>query len=104
MTVKCIFLATGEHIIGDVADGITFDDPVTISNPAQIIMQQTEGGRVGAAFAPYVPYAKDNKVTIQARGIVGECDIDLNLTNEYNRIFGHGIVVATADTLSQIKA
>ena len=56
MTVKVYRLTSGEDIISDAdidSRGYTFN------NPAQIIMQQTQDGRVGAAFAPFAPYAKD---------------------------------------------
>lgn len=99
MTIKCIRLATGEDIIGDVSDSFTADDPVIVKNPAQIVVRQTETGNVGAAFAPFMPFAKDNTVKFYSRGVIGEIDIDMNLVNEYNRIFGSGIVVATADQM-----
>jgi hypothetical protein len=99
MTIKCVRLSTGEDIIGDVSDAFTADDPVIIKNPAQIVVRQTETGGVGAAFAPFAPFAKDNTVKFYSRAIIGEIEIDINLVNEYNRIFGSGIVVATADQL-----
>lgn len=99
MTIKCVRLITGEDVIGDVSDCFTLDDPVIIKNPAQIVIRQTETGNVGAAFAPFMPFAKDNTVKFYPHAIVGEIEIDNNLANEYNRIFGSGIVVATADQL-----
>lgn len=104
MTIKCIRLSTGEDVIGDISEAFTSEDPVVVKNPAQIVIQQTDGGRVGAAFAPFLPFAKDNTVTFYGRSIVGECEIDINLQNEYNRIFGSGIVVATADNIQNIRA
>lgn len=99
MTIKCVRLITGEDIIGDVSDSFTADDPVVIKNPAQIVIRQTETGSVGAAFAPFMPFAKNNTVKFYANAVIGEIEIDLNLVNEYNRIFGSGIVVATADQI-----
>lgn len=99
MTIKCIRLATGEDIIGDVEDKALENDPTIIKNPAQIVLQQGEGGKVGAAFVPFLPFAKDNVVRYYSNGVIGECEIDMNLKNEYNRIFGSGIVVATANQL-----
>lgn len=94
MTIKCLKLSTGEDVIGDVLDKALENDPTIVRNPAQIVLQQKEGGGVGAAFMPFAPFAKDNKVTFYSNGVVGECEIDMNLANEYNRIFGSGIVVA----------
>lgn len=99
MTIKCVRLITGEDIIGDVSETFTSDEPIIVKNPAQIVIRQNETGNVGAAFAPFYPFAKDNTVKFYANAIVGEAELDTNLVNEYNRIFGSGIVVATADQM-----
>ena len=98
MSVKVCKLITGEDIIADVEvdqHGYTF------TNPAQIVVQQTQDGRVGAAIAPFAPYAKDSKVRISNAGVIGEMEIDVKLINEYNRIFGSGIMIAGADEIPQ---
>jgi hypothetical protein len=98
MTVKAYRLSSGEDIIAEIEVhplGYWFN------NPAQVIVQQTQDGRVGAAFAPFAPFAKDNKVLIYKAGVIGEMEIDIKMVNEYNRIFGSGIVVATADEIPQ---
>lgn len=96
MSVKVCKLITGEDVIADVEldhNGYTF------TNPALIVVQQTQDGRVGAAFAPYVPFAKDGKLRIFKENVIGEIEIDIKLINEYNRIFGSGIMIAGADEL-----
>lgn len=99
MSVKVYKLVTGEDLIADVEvdqHGYLF------SNPAQLILQQGQDGRVGAAFAPYAPYAKDNKVRIFKDYVMGEIEIDVKLINEYNRIFGSGIMIAAANEMPSI--
>jgi len=96
MTVKVCRLVSGEDVIADVEvdqHGYLF------SNPALIVVQQTQDGRVGAAFAPFAPYAKDGKVRIFKDFVAGEMELDIKLINEYNRIFGSGIMIAGADEL-----
>jgi len=99
MTVKVYRLVSGEDIIADVEvdqNGYHF------TNPAAIVVQQSNDGRVGAAFVPFAPYAKDNKVLIYERGIAGEIEVDVKLVNQYNSIFGSGIVVASANEMPSI--
>jgi hypothetical protein len=96
MSVKVCKLITGEDVMADVevdADGYL------LNNPAQIVIQQTQDGRVGAAFAPFAPYAKDGKVRIFNNYVIGEMEIDIKLINEYNRIFGSGIMIASANDM-----
>lgn len=96
MTVKVCRLISGEDVIASVERN---QHGYTLSNPAQIIVQQSPDGRVGAAFAPFAPFAKDNKVLIFENGVIGEMEVDVKLINEYNRIFGSGIVIAAADEI-----
>jgi hypothetical protein len=96
MAVKVYRLVTGEDIISDAEKN---QHGYILNKPAQLIVQQTEDGRVGAAFAPFAPFAKDNKVLIYDGGIIGEMELDIKLINEYNRIFGSGIIVAAANEI-----
>ena len=96
MTVKVYRLITGEDIISDAEKD---QNVYVLKKPAQIVVQQTEDGRVGAAFAPFAPFAKDNVVRIYEHGIIGEIELDIKLINEYNRIFGSGIIVASANDI-----
>ena len=61
MSVKVVRLVSGEDVIADVEID---HNGYMLSNPALIVVQQTQDGRVGAAFAPFAPYAKDGKVRI----------------------------------------
>jgi hypothetical protein len=99
MTVKVYRLVSGEEIIGDVEidnQGYHF------TNPAAIVVQQQQDGRVGAAFVPFAPYAKDNKVLIYKATIAGEMEVDVKMVNQYNSIFGSGIIVAGANEMPSI--
>lgn len=96
MTVKVCRLVSGEDVIADVE---LDQHGYMLSNPALIVVQQTQDGRVGAAFAPFAPYAKDGKVRIFKDFVAGEMELDVKLINEYNRIFGSGIMIAGADEL-----
>jgi len=94
MTIKCLKLITGETIIGEVEES---SDIVSVETPAAIILQQTEDGRVSASFAAFTPYAKFVKFKTSA--IIAEVMIDDRMADEYRRIFGSGLVVATANQL-----
>ena len=96
MSVKVVRLVSGEDVIADVEID---HNGYMLSNPALIVVQQTQDGRVGAAFAPFAPYAKDGKVRIFKSFVAGEMELDVKLINEYNRIFGSGIMIASANEI-----
>lgn len=101
MTVKVSKLVTGEDVIADVE----IDEVgIVLNNPALIVIQQTQDGRVGASFAPFAPYAKDGKVRIFKNFVMGEIEVDVKIVNEYNRIFGSGIMIASASDIPPASA
>lgn len=101
MTVKVYKLISGEDIIADVEDNPS-ESVITLKNPAAIVVQQTADGRVGAAFAPYAPFAKDNEIVIYKSALAGHMEVDVKLINEYNRIFGSGIMIASASEMPKM--
>lgn len=91
MTVKAFKLVSGEDIMAEV---VTSDTSVVIlDKPAVILVQRGEGGNVGVGLQPYTPFAAGN-ITLYKTSLIAEFDVDMNLVNEYNRIFGSGIVIA----------
>lgn len=96
--IKVFKLLNGEEIIAKtVLTGLGY----TLSDPAAIVIQQTEKG-VGVALAPYMPYAESD-ITLFASAIATEGTPSQSMANEYNRIFGSGIEVVSASALSGLK-
>ena len=101
MTVKAFKLITGEELICTTDDMVTLDGGgyINVKNAAVVILRDDERGQMHLGLLPYAPYAES--VMLYNRGIVAELMINIKLENEYNRMFGSGIQIATAD---QIKA
>jgi hypothetical protein len=91
MTVKALKLVSGEDIIAEIVNGDT--SVLILKNPAVIVVQRSEGGQMGVGLQPYTPFA-EGYVTLYKTSLIAEFDTDVNLKNEYNRIFGSGIVIA----------
>ena len=99
MTVKVYKLINGEELIAEVFN--SFDSYIELKSAATIVVQQTERG-MGVGLAPYMPYAKGN-IHLHKQAIASSGDPDPNMVNEYNRLFGSGIVTAPASVLSSLK-
>ena len=96
--VKVFKLLNGEEIIAKTeVTGLGY----TLSDPAAIVIQQTEKG-VGVALAPYMPYAESD-ITLYSTAIATEGTPAKSMANEYNRIFGSGLEVVSASALSGLK-
>lgn len=94
MNVKVFKLINGEDLIAEVQENA---DSFTAKNPASIVMQQTERG-VSVALAPYMPYSTGDLILYKT-GLTACGNPELQMTNEYNRIFGSGIQIAAAGSV-----
>lgn len=91
MTVKAFKLVSGEDIIAEI---VTDDQGVfVLKSPAVIVVQRSETGQMGVGLQPYTPFATED-ITLYKTSLIAEFEADMNLVNEYNRIFGSGIVIA----------
>lgn len=95
MPVKVLKAINGEDIIANVKH--ENETELKVEDPAVIVLQQGKDGNVGVSIAPYMPYAQN--VYITKAGLVAIGDPDRALENEYNRIFGSGIVLAPAGSV-----
>lgn len=94
MTTKCFKIVSGEELLANVVD----EDSVsyTISNPAQIAIQQKEDGKIGLMIAQYMPYAEGDvilfKSAIATVGTPAE-----GLVAEYNSKFEEQPLIQVPD-------
>jgi len=89
--IKVFKLLNGEELIADVK---SMDGFYEMSDPAAIVIQQTAKG-VGVALAPYMPYA-NNPIKLYVSAIVSESTPNVDMENEYSRIFGTGIQIVSS--------
>jgi hypothetical protein len=92
MTVKIFKMINGEVIMADIVSEDFGQGHYVVNEPASVMLQERDGG-MGVGIAPYMPYA-EGKVQIRLNAIAAEADADQKLANEYNRLFGSGIVIA----------
>jgi hypothetical protein len=101
MTVKIFKLTTGEEVIGTEEESTR--DGITLKSPAVILMRQTQDGKFSVALAPYMAYAEFGKVYVYRTAIAADCEPDIQMVNEYNRIYGSGIEIANVMPSSSIQ-
>ena len=96
--IKVFKMINGEELIAKVT-GQT-EKEYSVESPSAIMLQQ-QGESIGVGLAPYMPYASDIALQVNAVAAVGTPDV--NLENEYNRLFGSGLTIASASTLAGLK-
>jgi hypothetical protein len=100
MTVKVYKLINGEELIAEVFSETP--DVTVLKSAASIVLQQTKDG-MGVGLAPYMPYVNGN-IELHNHAIAAKGNPDPNMVNEYNRLFGSGIVMAPASALSGLNS
>jgi hypothetical protein len=95
MAVKAYKLINGEDIIGDIkSDELGF---IMIENPAIVTLHNADG-KMNVGLSPYAPFA-EGAVTVFKNAIAATFEVGSQMVNEYNRIFGSGIIVASANQM-----
>ena len=88
MNIKVIKLITAEELIGEWNQ-----EKNSITNP--VIMIPVSKDQVG--FQPWVPLAKEEEIFLKEQHIMVVLTPDTKLQNEYNRVFGSGLVLPDED-------
>ena len=84
MNIKVVRLVSGEELIGKWNE-----EKNTITNP--VVMIPIAKDQLG--FQPWIPYSEDEEITLKDQHIVVILTPDTKLQNEYNRVYGSGLVV-----------
>ena len=88
MNIKVIKLITAEELIGEWNQ-----EKNSITNP--VVMIPVSKDQVG--FQPWVPLAKEEEIVLKEQHIMVVLTPDTKLQNEYNRVFGSGLVIPQED-------
>jgi len=84
MNVKIVKMISGEEIIGEWDE-----EKSLIKNP--VVMIPVDKNKI--AFQPWLPYSEDKEYKLKEAQIHVVANPSTTIVNEYNRMFGSGIVV-----------
>ena len=90
MNIKAVRLVSGEELIGDWND-----EKYIITNP--VVMIPVAKDQLG--FSPWVPYVDEEEIHLKEQHIITVLTPDKKLQNEYNRVYGSGLIVSNADKI-----
>lgn len=94
--IKILKLVTGEELLGDVDEIANQLNQLKFVKPCilQLVPSRNNPEQVGMALIPYATYAKDHTIMVDKDSVVWEQEPMDELRNQYNSIFGNGIVLA----------
>jgi hypothetical protein len=94
--VKLFKLITSEEVIGYCTrkgSTIYIDKPCAI----MLISSKSTPDQHSMALIPYAAYAKDHKIEIEKRQVVWEAELEDDVLNQYNMLFGSGIQIVSGE-------
>jgi hypothetical protein len=97
MPTKLITFKTNHTILGDVEEGTVY---TTIKHPVQVVSVPPQGPNQPSsiAFSPFVEYAEEFRSGFQIKNedILMVSTPVKEVINQYSKIFGSGIEIATS--------
>ena len=94
MTVKLITFKTNQTILADVTEQ---DDVVLAKETVQVVLEP-QNGQPMMGFVPFLEFTQEFKtgITLNKSDILTINTPVVELENEYNRLFGSGIEIASS--------
>ena len=99
-------LTSGETIIGQLDLNLFDSFPsgcYLIENPAQVALQPMGNERMGIALIPFLPYS-EGPIEFPISAMAARFTPNDQLSNEYRRLFGSGIEIASANVIQQLHS
>jgi|TARA_B110000285_G_scaffold157931_2_gene176209 hypothetical protein len=84
MSIKVLRLVTSEELIGKWNP-----EKCSIHNP--VVMVPVSKDKIG--FQPWITLGEDEEIFLKDQHIMTIVTPDIKLQNEYNRVFGSGIII-----------
>ena len=103
MAVKLLRLKSGEDIIAEHVQG-KIGQNITIENPAMLMpMSDGRGNQVQVGLAPWMPFSSEKRFDLPGDWVLLLTEPAPDLVNNYNQVFGSGIVVPQVSTKSLLN-
>ena len=90
MNIKVIRLVTAEELIGEWNE-----EKSSIMNP--VVMVPVSKDKIG--FQPWITLSDEEEISLKDQHIMAVVTPDIKLQNEYNRVFGSGLIVPETENI-----
>jgi hypothetical protein len=91
MSIVGLKLVTGEDIVAESMETLNY-----YKNPVQVAIVPNRTGQTQAMFVPFPQLAKSSssrEIFLHDSFVICKYDVDLEVENQYNSMFGSGLVV-----------
>ena len=93
--IMCLKLSSGEEVIGKLSFEGTAQ--TVVKDVASVIMMPGQAqGQYSLGLMPFLPYADGKTFAFNSQHVNVQFEPSLDMLNNYNRMFGSGIQIATS--------
>ena len=90
MNIKVLRMVTAEELIGEWNE-----EKSSIMNP--VVMVPVSKDKIG--FQPWITLSDEEEISLKDQHIMAIVTPDIKLQNEYNRVFGSGLIVPETENI-----
>lgn len=92
--IRFFKLLTGEFVVSSY-EYQEKSNAFTLTDPAQVSMQQGENGQMQVGLLDFLPFAEENNkiVTISGSHVVYDHTPTTAMLNAYNKLYGSGLIL-----------
>ena len=90
MNIKVLRMVTAEELIGDWNQ-----EKSVITNP--VVMVPVSKDKIG--FQPWITLSDEEEIFLKEQHIMAIVTPDIKLQNEYNKVYGSGLILPDADKI-----
>ena len=102
MAIKVIKLVTGEEVVGDITED---GNNITIHKPCAVMLvaSRSTPEQHSMALVPYAGYVENHTIHVKESAIIWTGDLQEDVYNQYNMLFGSGIQILSNKTPNVTK-
>ena len=93
MNLKLMRLKSGEDIVVELLDGKESQQHITVKNPAMLVPVGDGRNNMQMGLMPWMPFSASKEYEIPKDWIIVITEPLKEIVNNYNQVFGSGIVV-----------
>jgi len=99
--IKLVRIITGESIVAEISYKLEGKNDVVLKNPCTLglLRSPNDPNSVNVQLRPWEPFTEEREIEISSDKIIYTVSPVQDLLNNYNQIFGSGLVVAPAGTI-----
>ena len=102
MAVKLMRLKSGEDVVGEIVSENS--EIIKVKNPAMIMpMSDGKGNQVQVGLAPWMPFSEAREFDLPREWVLLTTEPAQEIVNNYNQVFGSGIVVPQVNTAALLN-